>query len=236
MNIAIFGASGAIGGALVDHYLHLGEHTIFALSRKPITSLHPQVHHLSIDYTQEETLRLSAENISHQTKLDRIIVATGFLHDTNHEPEKSLQHISSDAYEKNFLINCIAPMMVLKYFSPLMQKNSTSIFAALSARVGSISDNRLGGWYAYRSAKAALNMSLKTASIEMARKNKEAIIVGLHPGTVDSALSKPFQKNVVEGKLFSPDLAAEKLVGVIESLTIKNSGHVLAWDGSKIPS
>ena len=109
-----------------------------------------------------------------------------------------------------------------------------SIFAALSARVGSISDNQLGGWYAYRASKAALNMIIKTAAIEVRRRNPHAIVVGLHPGTVDSDLSKPFQGNVPEGKLFTPDFAAGKLLTVLEGLAPAQTGRCFGWDGEEI--
>jgi NAD(P)-dependent dehydrogenase (short-subunit alcohol dehydrogenase family) len=115
-----------------------------------------------------------------------------------------------------------------------LNKKKRSIFTALSARVGSISDNQLGGWYSYRASKSALNMILKNAAIETNRSNKKAIIVGLHPGTVESNLSDPFKKNVPEGKLFTPDYSAQKLLAVLSSLTIEQSGKCFAWDGKEI--
>jgi NAD(P)-dependent dehydrogenase (short-subunit alcohol dehydrogenase family) len=115
-----------------------------------------------------------------------------------------------------------------------MRKDDKSVFACLSARVGSISDNGLGGWYAYRASKAALNMVLKNLSIEAQRRYKQMIILGLHPGTVNSSLSEPFQGNVSKEKLFTPLYSAEKLLSVIENATIKNSGDIIAWDGQRI--
>ena len=132
-------------------------------------------------------------------------------------------------------VSLIGPALVAQAFLPKLAKNKKTIFAALSARVGSISDNRLGGWHSYRASKAALNMLIKNFSIEVARKNKQAIIVGLHPGTVDSRLSKPFQKNVKPEHLFSADYSAKKLLQVIDQLTVKDSGGCFAWDGKKIP-
>ena len=124
--------------------------------------------------------------------------------------------------------------MIAKYFLPKLNREKRSIFAALSARVGSISDNQLGGWYSYRASKAALNMVIKNIAIEISRFNKKAIIVGLHPGTVDSNLSKPFQVNVPYGKLFTPEFSTQKLVEVLRSLTSKQSGKCFAWDGQEI--
>jgi NAD(P)-dependent dehydrogenase (short-subunit alcohol dehydrogenase family) len=110
------------------------------------------------------------------------------------------------------------------------------VFAAISARVGSISDNRLGGWYSYRASKAALNMLLKTAAIELGRTRKELVVLGLHPGTVDTGLSKPFQSNVSEGKLFTPEQSARYLLEVIDGVTPEHSGSVLAWDAQTVPA
>lgn len=128
------------------------------------------------------------------------------------------------------------PALVAKHFLPLLARDRKSVFAALSARVGSISDNQLGGWHAYRASKAALNMLLRTFAIELARRNPRAVCVGLHPGTVDTGLSAPFQANVPEGKLFTPDFAAARLLEVVDRLKPDDSGHVFAWDGQLIPA
>ena len=124
--------------------------------------------------------------------------------------------------------------MTAKYFVPLLRRDEKAVFAALSARVGSISDNRLGGWYAYRASKAALNMVLKTTAIEIGRRFKNQIIVGLHPGTVDTPLSKPFQANVPADKLFTPEFSAERLLTVIDGLTAADSGNLFDWAGERI--
>jgi NAD(P)-dependent dehydrogenase (short-subunit alcohol dehydrogenase family) len=126
--------------------------------------------------------------------------------------------------------------LVAKHFLPLLARDRKSVFAALSARVGNISDNRLGGWHAYRASKAALNMLLRTLSIELARANPRAMYVGLHPGTVDTTLSAPFQATVPEGKLFTPEFAAARLLEVLDRLEPVDSGNVIAWDGQQIPA
>ena len=118
----------------------------------------------------------------------------------------------------------------------LLRQDNKAVFAALSARVGSISDNRLGGWYSYRASKAALNMLIKTAAIEQARKYKNKIVIGLHPGTVDTALSKPFQGNVPGGKLFSPQQSATYLLNVVNDVTVDNTGQLLDWNGKVVPA
>ena len=135
---------------------------------------------------------------------------------------------------KVFSINTIGPALIAKNFIPLLNKEKKSFFGFLSARVGSISDNRMGGWYSYRASKSALNMIIKSLSIEVARNNPNAIIAGLHPGTVDSNLSNPFQKNVADGKLFSPDYSIKKMVSVIDNLTFEVCVNCYAWDGERI--
>jgi NAD(P)-dependent dehydrogenase (short-subunit alcohol dehydrogenase family) len=135
---------------------------------------------------------------------------------------------------RQFAINAIGPALVAKHFLPIMAKAGTPVFAALSARIGSISDNRLGGWYGYRAAKAALNQLIATLAIEQRRHYERSIVVGLHPGTVDTALSKPFQANVRPGHLFAPDRAAMQLLDVIDGLKPADSGKLFGWDGSRI--
>ena len=163
-----------------------------------------------------------------------VIVATGILHDGELMPEKSQKELSAEKFHRLFEINTIVPALVAKHFIPKLNREKRSVFAALSARVGSISDNQLGGWYAYRASKAALNMIIKNAAIEISRRNKKAIIVGLHPGTVDSNLSKPFQGNVPDGKLFTPKYSVQKLLVILTTLTSKQSGKCFAWDGKEI--
>ncbi|MGB1077439.1 MAG: SDR family NAD(P)-dependent oxidoreductase, partial [Bdellovibrionales bacterium] len=166
---------------------------------------------------------------------DLVILATGILHQgALVRPEKSLKDIDPICFADVFLANTIGPSLVMKYFLPHMNKERKSVFAVLSARVGSISDNQLGGWYSYRSSKAALNMMVKTASIEMARSNQNLCVVGLHPGTVDTDLSRPFQKNVSEEQLFSPEQSSRHLLDVIDGLSSEQTGQLFAWDGKEI--
>ena len=163
-------------------------------------------------------------------------MASGILHDDEAlRPEKTWRALDGAALERVYRINAVGPALVAKHFLPLLARDRKSVFAALSARVGSISDNHLGGWHAYRASKAALNMLLRTFAIELARRNPRAICVGLHPGTVDTGLSAPFQANVPEGKLFTPDFAAARLLEVVDRLKPDDSGKVFAWDGQLIP-
>ncbi|MDF1796024.1 MAG: SDR family NAD(P)-dependent oxidoreductase [Coxiellaceae bacterium] len=225
-NIVIIGASGAIGGAFVTllskKYPHASLFTFSQSGKYPI------------DYSNENSIAEAAELATNKKPLDLVIVANGILHDDNIMPEKSLADLSAEKFHQIFEVNTITPALIAKYFLPKLNTKQPSIFAALSARVGSISDNQLGGWYAYRASKAALNMIIKNASIEIRRRNKQAIIVGLHPGTVDSDLSKPFQANVATDKLFTPAYSAKKLLKVLESLTAKQTGKCFAWDGKEV--
>ena len=133
-----------------------------------------------------------------------------------------------------FAVNTIGPALIAKHALPLLPKTGKSVFAALSARVGSISDNGLGGWHSYRASKAALNMLLKNFAIELKFKRKEAVCIGLHPGTVDTGLSQPFQKNVADGKLFTPAYSAARLLSVIDGAAPADSGKCFAWDGAEV--
>lgn len=231
----VFGASGAIGGALVTE---LAERypldSVYAVSRRACTFAAPNIKCQIVDATDEPALAALVKTIASRAPIATVIVATGLLHDDRLSPEKSLRDLSQDKFSLLFQVNTIVPALIAKHFVPYLPRDTRSVFAALSARVGSISDNHLGGWYAYRASKAALNMILKCTAIEIARKNKSAIIVGLHPGTVDSDLSKPFQKNVSAQKLFTPAFSAARLVDVVTALSPDDSGKCFAWDGQEI--
>ncbi len=224
-NIAIIGSSGAIGSALTERLKALyPDATLHTFSRSDG----------SINYQNESSIEAAAKQASAQKPLDMVIVATGMLYNDKIMPEKSLKEISAEKLKKLFEVNTITPALVAKHFLPHLNRESNSYFVALSARVGSISDNQLGGWYSYRASKAALNMMIKNAAIEVKRRNKKAVIAGLHPGTVDSNLSKPFQGSVPEGKLFTPEYSAEKLVNVLKTLTVEDSGKCFDWNGLEI--
>jgi NAD(P)-dependent dehydrogenase (short-subunit alcohol dehydrogenase family) len=234
-NIAIFGASGSIGRALIDLIAITEPNaTIHAYSREQVTFSNNNVISYGIDYSCEQSIKQAANIAAKLSPLDMVILATGILHDAEIMPEKSIRDLSAKKLQHLFYVNTIIPTIIGKHFIPQLDKDNRSIFAALSARVGSISDNRLGGWYAYRASKAALNMIIKNTAIEATRRNKESIIVGLHPGTVDSDLSKPFQKNVPKGKLFSPAYSAKMLLMVLGQLNPEDSGKCFAWDGKEI--
>ena len=165
-----------------------------------------------------------------------MIVATGLLHDgAGLQPEKTWRTIEAEALERAYRVNAVGPALIAKHFLPRLERGRKTAFAVVTARVGSISDNQLGGWYAYRASKAAANMLVRTFSIELARRNPAALCVALHPGTVDTALSEPFQGGVPQGKLFSPAKSARSLLDVLDELGPDDSGQLYAWDGQRIP-
>ena len=234
--VAIIGSSGAIGNAVAEILLDDdGVEAIYRFSRNDSNENSDRVKNLYIDIEDEESIKDCIKNLSKDIKFDLVFVATGILHNDNDIfPEKSIRDISKSKLEKVLLVNTIGPALVGKYFIPYLRKDSKSIFAFLSARVGSISDNKLGGWYSYRASKTALNQIIKNFSIEVRRSNPNAIFIGLQPGTVKSFLSKPFEKNVRPGNLFTPEYSATKMLEVIDNLSIEDTGKVYAWDGEEI--
>lgn len=234
MKIGVIGSSGAIGSALCAQFLKSYPGAELHCFSSKATQAGGANYH-KIDYQDESSISEAAHKSYANAPFDIVVVAVGQLHnDQGISPEKSLRDLSAENLHHIFHANTVIPTLCAKHFLPLLAVNKRAVFAAVSARVGSISDNRLGGWYSYRASKAALNMVIKNAAIEMGRRHKEMVVVGLHPGTVDSSLSKPFQANVAEGKLFAPEYSARCLVSVLQNLSAKESGKCFAWDGSEI--
>ncbi|WP_114520063.1 SDR family NAD(P)-dependent oxidoreductase [Altererythrobacter sp. ZODW24] len=231
----IFGATGGIGAAMTQRLANDPEFSIVhAGSRSGNAPSHPNVRSFQFELTSEQSIRSTAESFK-DSPPDLVVVATGVLTlEDGTGPEKSYRSLDAEAMAEVLTYNTIGPAMVAKHFLPLLPRDRRAVFAALSARVGSISDNKLGGWHSYRASKAALNMLIRNFAIEMGRSHKQAIIAGLHPGTVDTSLSEPFQGNVAEGKLFTPDYSAERLLNVLEGLTPSDSGGSFAWDGERV--
>ncbi|MEM9180025.1 MAG: SDR family NAD(P)-dependent oxidoreductase [Pseudomonadota bacterium] len=238
MRVAIIGASGGIGRAMVEQLAKRDEiDRIYALSRSGAVFDSEKVQTMSLDLGREDSILAAATEISETGALDQVILTTGILSEGDAiKPEKSLRQQDRDAFKTVFAVNTIGPALVAKYFIPIMPRKSRAVFAALSARVGSISDNRIGGWHAYRASKAALNMLIRNYAIEQGRRNDQFIAVSLHPGTVDTALSKPFQSGVPEKQLFSPDQSAAYLLSVIDALSPDQSGKAFDWAGQEIPA
>ncbi|MHA0318319.1 SDR family NAD(P)-dependent oxidoreductase [Sphingomonas melonis] len=222
----VIGASGGIGAALVEALRDEGTYgVVHALSRSGSDP---------IDIEDEASIAAAAARIAAGPAPVLVIIATGLLHQGDRLPEKSYRELDPDWLAANLRINAIGPALIAKHILPVMPKQGRSVFAILSARIGSISDNRLGGWYGYRMAKAAANQLVRTLSIEDKRRNDRSIIVGLHPGTVDTALSKPFQANVRPGTLFTPDRAASQLLDVIDNLKAPDTGRLFDFEGKEI--
>lgn len=223
----IVGASGGIGAALAQALRRRGCDVI-ALSRGGGKES------LTLDIEDEESIESAAGKLQDRAPFDLIIIATGMLHAPKVQPEKTYRDLNPAVLAQYFALNATGPALVARYFLPLLERRQRAVFAVLSARVGSVSDNRLGGWYGYRASKAALNMIVKCLAIEVSRTRPNTLCLALHPGTVDTPLSKPFQKSVPSDRLFSGGQAAERLLGVIEAASADDNGRLLAWDGSVI--
>jgi NAD(P)-dependent dehydrogenase (short-subunit alcohol dehydrogenase family) len=197
-----------------------------------------RLHLVSLDASAEDSIARAADSVASVTdRLHLVVNCAGILHGGPQAlaPEKRLADVRADALATSFAVNAFGPLLVAKHFEQLLSHRDRAVFASISARVGSIGDNRLGGWYAYRGAKAAQNMFTTTLAIEWARSRRNVACVALHPGTTDTDLSRPFQANVPPGKLFSTERTVRQLLAVIDRLTPADSGRFLAWDGSEIP-
>ncbi len=231
----VFGASGAIGAALVRRLLtNEGYSAVHAGARDP-ARVPPGAIPFAFDLSDEASIAAAVSTLPDNPAL--VIVATGLLHDDAHgvAPEKSWRALDGAAMAQLFAANTIGPALIAKHMLPRLPRRSRAVFAALSAKVGSIEDNRLGGWHSYRASKAALNMLIRNFAIELSRSHPQAIAAALHPGTVDSQLSAPFQRGVQPEKLFSPDQSAGYLLDVLHGLTPADSGGLFAWDGTRLP-
>jgi len=238
LRVAVFGASGGIGHALTELLGRCpGVSAVEALSRRAPRVAGRKIVHRSIDLEDEASIATAAKMIrADHGSLDIIIAASGILHHgDNVRPEKTWRAIDATAFAKVLAVNTIGPALVAKHFLPLLARDRKVAFAALSARVGSIGDNALGGWYSYRASKAALNMLIRTLSIELKRHNAQAVCIALHPGTVATPLSKPFQGGIPEDKLFTPANAAAALLRVVDARSPDDSCGFYAWDGQRLP-
>jgi len=235
--VVVIGASGGIGTALVGALERdPAVAGILALSRSGAAGDAGKVRAGHIDLLDETSIASAAVEASALPTLRLVMVATGFLHGAGAMPERSFRELDAATLSRAFAINTLGPAMVMKHFLPLLPKQGRSVFAALSARVGSISDNRLGGWYGYRASKAGLNQLLRTASIELRRSHPQAVILGLHPGTVATRLSEPFTARYTANPVFTPEFAAGQLLDVIARAEPDWTGTVRDWQGVPVPS
>lgn len=222
----VVGGSGAIGAACAAALGRTGAFaSVLSLGRRGEPPL---------DLLREETIAAAAERIGATGLPLRLVLdCTGILHGQGMQPEKSWRSIDPAAFAAAFAVNATGPALLMKHLLPLFPRQGKAVFATLSAKVGSIGDNRTGGWYAYRASKAALNQIVRTASVELARRWPEAVCVALHPGTVDSPLTAPFAKTGLTVR--SPAEAADRLLAVIDGLGAADSGRFLSHDGSELP-
>jgi NAD(P)-dependent dehydrogenase (short-subunit alcohol dehydrogenase family) len=242
MQALVIGAGG-IGSAIAERWSNDGRFDrIWSISRRAgavFPSGDPgeggRIRALQTDHQEESMRRQVASITAASPRLARVVIALGTLHADDYQPEKSLEALSGDAMQAVYQVNCVLPLLWLAALAPALRKSEDCRIAVLSARVGSIEDNRMGGWYSYRSAKAALNMGLRSASIEMARRARGIKLIAYHPGTVDSDLSKPFQRGVPDGKLFTPAFAAERLDAVLDQHRADGELAYVDWAGETIP-
>ncbi len=231
----VVGANGGIGSALAQQLAARGE-TVIALSR---TDCAQYPHSLRLDLRQDDSIDQACEAIRQQLaqqqgSLRAIYICSGILHAPALRPERRIEDLDSSAFETVMRINALGPLRLLAGLKPLLPRACTTRIAAISARVGSISDNRLGGWYSYRCSKAALNMGLQTLAVELRRSHPECSVTLFHPGTTDTALSKPFQQNVPAGKLFTAERAARQFLTVLDQRGGQAGAAFLDWAGKPI--
>jgi NAD(P)-dependent dehydrogenase (short-subunit alcohol dehydrogenase family) len=227
---AVIGASGGVGGALALALAEDGAE-VFAFSRSGRAPDHAALRPGRIDLLDEASIAAAARTLAEAGPPDLVLVATGLLHGEGVQPEKTWRQIEPNALARLFAVNATGPALVAKHMLPLLPRDRPAAFAALSARVGSIGDNRLGGWVGYRASKAALNMIVQTLSLELKRTHPQALCVALHPGTVETDLSAPFARNA---RVVSPATAAGHLLAVLAGLKPDDSGGCFAWDGQRI--
>ncbi len=221
----VAGANGGIGKAIADGLEARGGYgAVLRLSRQSSPPL---------DLLDEASIAAAATHVKTLGVLRLFVDATGFLHGDGIAPEKAMKQMTPDAFARAFAVNATGPALLMKHFLPGLPREGRALFATLSAKVGSIGDNALGGWHAYRASKAALNQIVKTVSIELKRTHPHAIVVALHPGTVDTALSRPFARNGL--KVRPPETAAAELLGTLDTLGPQDSGTFVSYDGSRLP-
>jgi len=238
-NALVLGASGGLAQALIAQFL-ADQHieTVIAVSSKPApdsVQAESGLLWIQTEYAEPAMAEVVEQLKDYSGSISRVCICHGLLHTDSLWPEKRLEDIKPEALHEIFQANAVVPALWLKLLHRVLKAKQPTIVAALSARVGSISDNRLGGWYAYRSSKSALNMLLKNIAIEYARRVKNVKLISFHPGTTDTDLSKPFQAAVPEGKLFTPEFVAERLIGIMDSAVVDGQLSYLDWDNKTIP-
>jgi len=232
----VVGASGAIGAALLEQLQAQGGFDrVLGFSRTGQSAACAGASGMgSLDVCSESSVAAAATAVSATGLPLRLLInATGFLHGEGFEPEKSWRQIDPGHMAKSFAVNAIGPALLVKHFLPLLPREGRAAFVTLSAKVGSIGDNRLGGWYSYRASKAALNQIVRTAAVELARRQRESLCVALHPGTVSSRMTSPFRKEGLD--VCAPEEAATRLLSVVDGLQAGDNGGFLDYRGQPLP-
>lgn len=235
----VIGANSSIAQCVIERLLDdHGIDQLVAVSRTPNPALQSRfgstLSWLCCDYSEAAIKDLCTELRAPENDFSHVVICNGLLHSDTLAPEKRLEDIDAESLQAILLANSVIPMLWLANLAPLLKSKLECTVAVFSARVGSIEDNRSGGWYGYRASKAALNMLIKTASIELRRRAPQVKLFAFHPGTTDTALSKPFQANVPEGKLFTPDFVAERLLGIMATVDREGDAEFIDWDGKPI--
>ncbi|MBW4543461.1 MAG: SDR family NAD(P)-dependent oxidoreductase [Symplocastrum torsivum CPER-KK1] len=237
----IVGASQGIGLEFVRQFLESDRVArVYATYRNPqselLTIADSRLCCLPLDITEEAQIATVVKEIQTETEaLHYVINCVGVLHEGAMQPEKSLRQLNAEQLLHYFQVNSLGAVLLAKHVQPLLKHSDRAILATISAKIGSIGDNYLGGWYGYRASKAALNMFMRTTAIEYKRTCPRAIVVTLHPGTTDTQLSRPFQRNVLPEKLFTVERTVGQLLKVLDQLQEKDSGEFFSWDGSRLP-
>lgn len=243
IKVALVGGSGGIGAALLSqlsdradvesiHSTYFRSPAAGSLGSIGQFGSNTTVVWSQVDVTDEQSVKQWLDEVG---DVDWLINCAGFLHDTTTGPEKSIAQFETACFEKNMRVNCLPNLILAKYAALALRKSEKGIFAAITAKVGSIEDNQLGGWYSYRASKAAANMALKSVSIEWQRTAPNLRVVALHPGTTDTKLSAPFQARVAPGKLFTTEQTAAYLLAQLDQLHEFPSGRFIAYDGEELP-
>jgi NAD(P)-dependent dehydrogenase (short-subunit alcohol dehydrogenase family) len=232
-SLAVIVGGGAIARALAEQLAADSALSVYVLSRSEWVQSGVQI--FETDYSDGSLTRIATEIAATGLSLSRLIVTNGLLSNDSIRPERKVSDLDEEAFGAIMSINALLPMRSLAAFWSLIRKAEAPRIAVLSARVGSLGDNELGGWYSYRASKAALNMMMKCAAIEVRRLNKQAKLVAYHPGTVDSPLSKPFQRSVPKDKLFSPEFSAAKLIDILNRAESDGELAYIDWAGEAIP-
>jgi len=243
--VVIIGANSDIAKALAQNIAHKNTHEkahtqLIVISRDTThyqQKIFNKIHVISVEDYQEESIVKATLQIKNSATypITAVFICHGILHNKRCQPEKRLEDFSANAYIEIMKANTITPMLWLKNLTPIITGKQDCKLVIFTARVGSISDNKLGGWYSYRASKAAMNMLIKSAAVELARRAKNIKLISFHPGTTDTPLSKPFQKNVPQGKLFTPEFVAKQLLTITESVSVNGEATFVDWQGKDIP-